>query len=130
MNIAREATGLQIGIVNRVKDQKGIPIGMVNIESNGFVQGIVYWSNLTGVNAGVRTVVRKKFYSMLTAAAPDQFDGDSPQTVSLTWNYGYYVVSGKRTSVGLDLGWVHYIPWDVDEAWRIELHFAFRRVAS
>jgi hypothetical protein len=126
MNLARDATGLQIGVLNRVRNQNGLPIGMVNVETNGFVQGIAYWSNLTGVNAGVRTVV-KHYYSMLTAAAPDQYDGDSPQTVSLTWNYGYYVVRAKKMSVGLDLGYVHYIPWDTDvSSENRNLHFAFQ----
>jgi hypothetical protein len=126
MNIARDAKGLQIGVLNRVREQNGFPLGMVNIEQNGAVEGIVYYSNLSGANAGVRTTV-KRFYSMLTAGAPDGFDGDSPQTVVLTWNYGYEVISAKKAHVGLDLGWAHYIPWDTDVAGENrDLHFAFQ----
>jgi hypothetical protein len=126
LNVARDSYGLQVGIVNRVREQHGIPVGMVNVETNGSVEGLAYWSNVTGANLGVRTTVRR-WYSMLTAAAPDEYEGDSPHTLSLNWNYGYEVVSGERWHVGLDLGYSHYIPWDVDDApENVDLHFAFQ----
>jgi hypothetical protein len=126
-NIARDAKGVQIGVINRTRDQLGLPIGMVQVEDDGSVEGIVYWNNLTGVNAGVRTVVRDRFYSMLTAGAPDEYSGDSPQTLSLTWNYGYQLFKRERNHLGLDLGFVHYIPWDTDVASENrKLHFAFQ----
>ena len=64
---------------------------------------------------------------MLTAGAPDEFDGDTPQTLTLNWNYGYEVLSGEKSHLGLDLGFSHYIPWDFDEPNKnADLHFAFQ----
>lgn len=126
LNLARDSHGLQVGVLNRYRNQNGLPIGMVNVGGNTSVEGLAYWHSLTGANLGVRTTV-KRFYSMLTAGAPDQFEGDVPQTLTLNWNYGYQVVSGEKTHVGLDLGFSHYIPWEFDEPGEnSDLHFGLQ----
>jgi len=112
-NFAARSTGLQMGVFNRSEEQSGIPFGMVNLAKNGDADWVVYGSNVSGFNTGIRTSVRR-FYSMLTAGMPDT-RGDVPQTLILTWNYGYAIPAGKKTSVGIDLGFAHYIPEKVDD---------------
>lgn len=112
-NFAARSTGLQVGAFNRAEEQRGIPFGMVNLAKNGDADWILYGSNVSGFNTGVRTSVRR-FYSMLTAGLPDT-RGDVSQTLILTWNYGYAIPAGRRTSVGVDLGFAHYIPEKVDD---------------
>ena len=107
-NFGRTAHGLQVGALNRVSEQKGVPVGLVNLAENAEVDWVSYGSNLTAVNTGVRTTVRR-FYSMLTAGTPD-LQGDVADALVLTWNYGYLVGAGPIWSFGVDAGFAHYIP--------------------
>jgi hypothetical protein len=124
-NFSQRSTGLQIGVLNSSDEQKGVPVGMVNLARNGDVDWVTYGSNISGFNTGLRTSIRR-FYSMLTAGMPDA-QGDVSQTLILTWNYGYAIPAGKRTSVGLDLGFAHYIPEKTDDSTENDrLHFAIQ----
>ena len=124
-NFARTATGLQLGVYNSSTEQKGVPVGMVNIAKNGSVDWIAYGSNLAAFNTGVRTSIRR-FYSMLTAGLPD-VQGDVSKALILTWNYGYALPAGPKSSIGLDLGFAHYIPEKVDDPNENDrLHFALQ----
>jgi len=124
-NFADHAKGLQLGAYNHTDVQEGVPIGMINAAGNGDTDWIVYGSNLSGFNTGIGTSVRR-FYSMLTAGTPDP-QGDVSKTLILTWNYGYAIPAGRRTSIGLDLGFAHYIPEKVDDpAQNDRLHYALQ----
>ena len=124
-NFAKTSSGLQVGALNSADQQRGVPFGMVNLAKNGDVDWITYGSNISGFNTGVRTSIRR-FYSMLTAGMPD-VQGDVSQTLILTWNYGYAIPAGKKTSIGLDLGFAHYIPEKTDDPSENDrLHFALQ----
>ncbi|HKO22511.1 MAG TPA: hypothetical protein VJX91_07635 [Candidatus Eisenbacteria bacterium] len=124
-NFATNAQGLQMGAVNFAEEQGGVPIGMINLAHNGDVDWITYGSNLGAVNTGVFTSVRR-FYSMLTAGMPD-LEGDVSNTLILTWNYGYAIPAGRGTSIGIDLGYAHYIPEKTDDPNENDrLHFALQ----
>jgi hypothetical protein len=124
-NFAARSTGLQMGVFNRAEEQRGIPFGMVNLARNGDADWVIYGSNVSGFNTGVRTSIRR-FYSMLTAGLPD-VQGDVSQSLVLTWNYGYAIPAGKRTSIGVDLGFAHYIPEKVEDPDENDrLHYALQ----
>jgi hypothetical protein len=124
-NFAARSTGLQVGAFNRAEEQRGIPFGMVNLAKNGDADWVMYGSNVSGFNTGVRTSVRR-FYSMLTAGIPDT-RGDVAHALILTWNYGYAIPAGDRTSIGIDLGFAHYIPEKVDDPDENDrLHYALQ----
>ena len=124
-NFTTTAKGLQMGAFNSATQQDGIPIGMINLAKNGDVDWITYGSNLGAVNTGVRTSIRR-FYSMLTAGLPD-VQGDVSNTLILTWNYGYSIPAGRKTSVGIDLGYAHYIPEKTDDPNENDrLHFSLQ----
>jgi hypothetical protein len=124
-NFAGPSTGLQVGMLNRAREQGGVPFGMVNLATNGDVDWVSYGSNVSGFNTGVRTSVRR-FYSMLTAGLPD-VQGDVSNTLILTWNYGYAIPAGQRTSIGIDVGFAHYIPEKTDDPDENDrLHYALQ----
>jgi hypothetical protein len=124
-NFTTVAHGLQMGAFNSATEQKGVPFGMVNLAKNGDADWITYGSNLGAVNSGIYTSVRR-FYSMLTVGWPD-VQGDVSKTMILTWNYGYAIPAGRKTSVGLDLGFAHYIPEKVDDPNENDrLHFSLQ----
>ena len=124
-NFTTVAHGLQMGAFNSATEQKGVPFGMVNLAKNGDADWITYGSNLGAVNTGIYTSVRR-FYSMLTVGWPD-VQGDVSKTMILTWNYGYAIPAGRKTSVGLDLGFAHYIPEKVDDPNENDrLHFSLQ----
>ena len=124
-NFTTTAKGLQMGAFNSATEQEGVPFGMVNLAKNGDVDWITYGSNLGAVNTGVYTSIRR-FYSMLTAGLPD-VQGDVSHTLILTWNYGYAIPAGRRTSVGIDLGYAHYIPEKTDDPNENDrLHFSLQ----
>jgi len=124
-NFADHAKGLQLGAYNHTDVQEGVPVGMINLARNGDVDWINYSSNTCSFNSGVYTSIRR-FYSMLTAGVGDT-KGDVSKTLILTWNYGYALPAGKKTSIGLDLGFAHYIPEKVDDPEQNDrLHFALQ----
>jgi hypothetical protein len=124
-NFTTTAQGLQVGAFNSATEQKGVPFGMINLAKNGDADWITYGSNLAAVNTGIYTSVRR-FYSMLTAGLPD-VQGDVSNTLILTWNYGYAIPAGRATSIGLDLGFAHYIPEKVDDPNENDrLHFSLQ----
>ncbi|HEX5032076.1 MAG TPA: hypothetical protein VFX78_11540 [Candidatus Eisenbacteria bacterium] len=124
-NFTTTAHGLQMGAFNSATEQKGVPFGMINLAKNGDADWITYGSNLAAVNMGICTSIRR-FYSMLTAGVPD-VQGDVSKTLILTWNYGYAIPAGRRTSVGLDLGYAHYIPEKTDDPNENDrLHFSLQ----
>ena len=125
VNFATRTRGFQMGALNFAEEQHGVPFGMVNIAGNGDVDWITYGSNLSAVNTGIGTSVRR-FYSMLTAGLPD-LQGDVSSTLILTWNYGYAIPAGRGTSIGIDLGYAHYIPEKVDDPNENDrLHFSLQ----
>ncbi|MGH7681319.1 MAG: hypothetical protein ACRENN_04955 [Candidatus Eiseniibacteriota bacterium] len=122
-NFARTAAGLQVGVANWAREQKGIPVGLVNLAEGGEIDWVTYGSNLCPFNTGIRTEVRN-WYSMLTAGTHDS-KGDVKDALILTWNYGRAFPLAKRTRLGLDLGFSHYIPAkDPDPAKNDVLHYA------
>ena len=124
-NFTTTGHGLQMGAFNSAVEQKGVPFGMVNLAKNGDADWITYGSNLAAVNTGVYTSIRR-FYSMLTVGWPD-VQGDVSKAMILTWNYGYAIPAGRKTSVGLDLGFAHYIPEKTDDPNESDrLHFSLQ----
>ncbi|HEU4941325.1 MAG TPA: hypothetical protein VFT97_06865 [Candidatus Eisenbacteria bacterium] len=124
-NFTTTGQGLQMGAFNSATEQKGVPFGMINLAKNGDADWITYGSNLAAVNTGIYTSVRR-FYSMLTAGLPD-VQGDVSNTLILTWNYGYAIPAGRATSIGLDLGFAHYIPEKTDDPNENDrLHFSLQ----
>ena len=125
VNFATTTHGFQMGALNFTEEQHGVPFGMANIAGNGDVDWITYGSNLGGVNTGIGTSVRR-FYTMLTAGLPD-LQGDVSSTLILTWNYGYALPAGRGTSIGIDLGYAHYIPAkESDPTENDRLHFSLQ----
>lgn len=124
-NFARKSHGLQVGVANWGREQTGVPVGLVNMSADGEIAWVTYASNLSPFNTGVRTEVRN-WYSMLTAGSRDS-KGDVKETLILTWNYGRAFPITKKTRLGLDLGFSHYIPAkDSDPAKNDKLHYAIQ----
>jgi len=124
-NFADHAKGLQVGAYNHTDVQEGVPVGLINAAGNGDTDWINYSSNVSTFNSGICTSVRR-FYSMLTAGVGDP-KGHVHSALILTWNYGYALPAGRKTSIGLDLGFAHYIPEKVDDpAKNDRLHYALQ----
>lgn len=124
INMAREARGLQLGALNMAHDNEGIPVGFINIdETDGKVDWTIAGSNLAAISTGVKTEVNN-WYSMLTLGYGD-LQGDVEETFILGWNYGYAFRLGRAWNLGVDLGYLHFIPETQDDpTLNDSLHFA------
>jgi len=109
LNFARASSGFQVGAFNWTQEEnQGVPIGLVNLAENGNVDVIVYGSNLSAVNAGVRTEVNR-WYSMLTMGWGNVLE-DPDDTFFITWNFGREFPVSERWKLGADLGLSHMMP--------------------
>ncbi len=58
VNVAKKVRGVQFGLVNVSDEIEGVPIGLVNVSKGGGVHPIVWYSNHSYVNAGVKFATR------------------------------------------------------------------------
>ncbi len=101
VNISGNTTGVQLGLVNIAKEMKGVPIGLINIAENGEVNPVVFASNTTLANIGVKFSVGY-IYSMLTLGSYNLSEKES-QSLSAGFYYGGHLPLGKFYFDG-DLG--------------------------
>jgi hypothetical protein len=110
----RDVHGVTVGALNWTEGyHHGLPFGLVNLARNGRVEAIVFSSNLSAVNAGIRTEVNR-FYSMLTGGTVDVLD-EIDGTIFVTWNFGYEFVRAGGFTLGADVGYVHVGPGRTDD---------------
>ena len=102
VNIGGSNRGVQIGVVNYTQEENtGLPLGMVNIAENGYIQGAIWGSNLVGPTAGVKFNVGR-FYSILSLGAVNLNDNIG-RSLSYGFHYGGSVPLGTlflRADVG------------------------------
>jgi hypothetical protein len=77
-----EGGGVRIGVVNISKNEKVVPIGLVNIIKNGIFHPVVWYDDMGFLNLGLRSG-SKYFYSIFSMGVRDS-DSDSPLLLSRT----------------------------------------------
>jgi hypothetical protein len=125
LNITQEITGLQLGVVNLSQKITGTPIGLVNLTDDGLVQGLVYGSNLSLFNVGVRTLVNN-WSSVVSLGYSDQ-SSDARNSGFLGWHFGRMFNAGNKLDLTLDGGFLHIIPKGYDDPQiNDDLHYALQ----
>ena len=88
VNIARNLRGAQIGVVNIADTLRGVPVGLLNIARNGQVNPVVFATNISGINAGVKTIANN-FHSVIALGTWDLED-NLTNPLSTAWFWGYH----------------------------------------
>jgi len=73
LNIGKRVRGMQIGLINVSDDIEGVPIGLISVSKTGGVHPVVWSSNTTYANLGVKFATRHT-YTMVSGAV--HYDGD------------------------------------------------------
>jgi hypothetical protein len=103
VNVGKRVHGVQLGLLNIADDVDGVPIGLISVSRAGGVHPMVWSSDTTFVNVGVKFATRYT-YTMLSGAA---------HTVN---DYGLYgggltiggtVPLGRRVGADLDVQALH-----------------------
>ncbi|APR76598.1 Hypothetical protein A7982_01945 [Minicystis rosea] len=68
VNIAKRVTGVQIGLVNVLDDGDAVPLGLVSVSRTGGVHPVVWGSNTTFGNIGIKLATRYT-YTVFHASA-------------------------------------------------------------
>ena len=66
VNVAKKVKGVQLGLVNVADDVEGLPIGLVSVTKTGGVHALVWASNTSYGNLGLKFATRHTF-TMLSA---------------------------------------------------------------
>lgn len=103
VNVAGETKGLQLGLVNYTKEEnKGVPIGPVNIARNGRVRGLAWGGSHVAVTGGAKFQIGRLF-SLLTLGVGNLNDNISE---SLTYGFHYGMsFSAGRLTLSPDIGY-------------------------
>ncbi len=117
INLAEEISGLQMGLFNKSKINRGIPVGLINITDDGHADGVVYASNLSLYNVGLRTVVNN-WSSIVSLGYTDQSSIANKATNSgfLGWNFGRLFPVRPHLDLTVDAGYLHIIPKEYDDS--------------
>ena len=103
VNVAGHVKGMQLGLVNVAEDVDGVPIGLVSVTRDGGVHPVLWSSNTTYANIGVKFATRYT-YTMLSAAGHS--DGNRAlYGGGLT--IGTSIPIARRIDVELDVGGLH-----------------------
>ncbi len=113
INISEEMSGFQMGVVNISEQFSGLPLGVVNITNDSTLQGLVYTSNLSLYNLGVRTVVNQ-WSSIVSLGYSDQSSAAS-NAGFIGWHFGRQFSFNEKARLTLDAGYQHIIPKDYDD---------------
>jgi len=103
VNVSKHVRGMQIGLVNIADDVDGVPIGLVSVSRAGGVHPVLWSSNTTYANVGVKFATRYT-YTMISGAA--HYDGtQSLYGGGLT--IGASIPIAKRLATEIDLQALH-----------------------
>ncbi len=116
VNLVEEISGLQLGVVNISHRNHGTPLGLVNLTDDGRIHGLVYGSNLSLFNVGLRTIVNN-WSSIVSLGYTDQSSSDSKAEESgfLGWHFGRMLPISPKLDITADVGYLHIIPRDYDD---------------
>jgi hypothetical protein len=105
INVSGTSDGVQLGLINySKKENKGVPIGAINLAQNGRIKFVSWGSNLMGFNAGVKFMVND-FYSILYIGG---FNLEKDINKSLATGVQYGVrFPFKKTYLDIDLGFMN-----------------------
>ncbi|HSC88887.1 MAG TPA: hypothetical protein VLC09_16505, partial [Polyangiaceae bacterium] len=67
VNVAQRVEGVQLGLINVADEVHGVPIGLVSVTKEGGVHPLVWYSNITPLNAAVKFAT-KYTYSFINAS--------------------------------------------------------------
>jgi hypothetical protein len=67
VNIGKHVRGMQVGLINIADDMDGVPIGLVSVSREGGVHPVVWSTNTTYGNVGIKFATRYT-YTMLSGA--------------------------------------------------------------
>lgn len=102
-NVAGTSNGVQIGLVNYTKEENtGVPIGPVNLASNGRIRGICWGGNFVAVTAGVKFMINR-LYS-ITSIGFVNLDDDINESITYGFHYGISFLLGHLT-LNTDVGY-------------------------
>ena len=71
VNVARKVGGLQIGLINVAEEIDGVPIGVISVTKDGGVHPMVWYSNVTPFNAGLKFATKHTYTFVNASWAPD-----------------------------------------------------------
>jgi len=105
MNVAIEATGVQIGLVNYYrKSLKGIQLGLVNLNPNTRKQLLLSAGSSTFGQAGIRFKNQNTYTQLLVGS---KFHKLHPFNISFTYRAGLSIPIVQRLELSGDLGYQH-----------------------
>lgn len=105
-NYADSVRGLQLGLVNIYKHRmKGVQLGLANITPDTRVQLMLFGSNHTKINAGVR-LQNRLFYTIIGGGAP-YLDFSDDFSASFFYRTGIGLPLYRRLRISSDLGYQH-----------------------
>jgi hypothetical protein len=103
VNIGKRVRGVQVGLINIADEIDGVPIGLVSVSRSGGVHPLVWGSNTTYANLGVKFATRYT-YTMLSGAM--HHDGDHA-LYGGGFTLGGSIPIAKRISSELDFQALH-----------------------
>lgn len=125
LNITEDMSGVQFGAVNISRRIAGVPVGLVNLTDDGRVNCVVYASNLSLYNIGLRTIVNN-WSSVISLGFSDQAS-DAVNSAFLGWHFGRLFPISPELGLTADAGYLHVIPGDYDDSLiNDELHYALQ----
>ncbi len=103
LNVGQRVKGVQLGLVNVSDDIDGVPIGLVSVSRSGGVHPVLWSSNTTYANVGVKFATRYT-YTMISGALHS--DGERAlYGGGLT--IGASIPVANRVAVDVDVGGLH-----------------------
>ena len=103
LNIGQKVRGVQLGLVNVADDVDGVPIGLVSVSREGGVHPVVWISNTTYGNVGIKFATRYT-YTMLSGAVHS--DGDRG-LYGGGFLLGGIIPVAQRIATDIDVGALH-----------------------
>jgi len=103
VNVGKRVRGVQLGLVNIADDVDGLPIGLISVSKKGGVHPVVWSSNTTYGNLGVKLATRYT-YTMLAGAMHD--DG-AHNSYGAGFTIGGSIPVRERIAAEIDLQALH-----------------------
>lgn len=113
LNITEDMSGVQLGVVNISRRTAGVPVGLINLTDDGRVNCLLYTSNLSLYNIGLRTVVNN-WSTVFSLGYSDQAS-DAVNSAFLGWHFGRLFPINPKLGLTADAGYLHIIPRDYDD---------------
>lgn len=125
VNITEDMSGVQLGALNISRRIAGVPVGLINLTDDGQVNCVVYASNLSLYNLGLRTVANN-WSSVVSLGYSDQ-TSDAVNSLFLGWHFGRLFPISHRLGLTADVGYLHIVPGDYNDSQiNNDVHYALQ----